>query len=254
MGQIRGGIMKKIDITSINLDKVVKINDNMSSESAIYHDNKMVYKIYKNFSIYELIEREAHVEATSKITNLRVATPLAKLYNGYSFCGCVMAYKKGITLSEYEKTHSIEELKDKLIDISLELEEMHQNKEKIILGDINYKNIIVDEKSDDFSFIDFDGVGIKRMEPMTISAPLFEYLENRKIDYRGKQNYDRLAYLLAFYQTVFHKSIDEVSEDEFEMKTDELPFLNRSRYDFKVLKKKNKTVKDMPYFHEIFSK
>lgn len=254
MGQIRGGIMKKIDITSINLDKVVKINDNMSSESAIYHDNKMVYKIYKNFSIYELIEREAHVEATSKITNLRVATPLAKLYNGYSFCGCVMAYKKGITLSEYEKTHSIEELKDKLIDISLELEEMHQNKEKIILGDINYKNIIVDEKSDDFSFIDFDGVGIKRMEPMTISAPLFEYLENRKIDYRGKQNYDRLAYLLAFYQTVFHKSIDEVSEDEFEMKTDELPFLNRSRYDFKVLKKKNKTVKDMPYFHEVFSK
>lgn len=254
MGQIRGGIMKKIDITSINLDKVVKINDNMSSESAIYHDNKIVYKIYKNFSIYELIEREAHVEATSKITNLRVATPLAKLYNGYSFCGCVMAYKKGITLSEYEKTHSIEELKDKLIDISLELEEMHQNKEKIILGDINYKNIIVDEKSDDFSFIDFDGVGIKRMEPMTISAPLFEYLENRKIDYRGKQNYDRLAYLLAFYQTVFHKSIDEVSEDEFEMKTDELPFLNRSRYDFKVLKKKNKTVKDMPYFHEVFSK
>lgn len=254
MGQIRGGIIKKIDITSINLDKVVKINDNMSSESAIYHDNKIVYKIYKNFSIYELIEREAHVEATSKITNLRVATPLAKLYNGYSFCGCVMAYKKGITLSEYEKTHSIEELKDKLIDISLELEEMHQNKEKIILGDINYKNIIVDEKSDDFSFIDFDGVGIKRMEPMTISAPLFEYLENRKIDYRGKQNYDRLAYLLAFYQTVFHKSIDEVSEDEFEMKTDELPFLNRSRYDFKVLKKKNKTVKDMPYFHEVFSK
>lgn len=246
--------MKKIDITSINLDKVVKINDNMSSESAIYHDNKIVYKIYKNFSIYELIEREAHVEATSKITNLRVATPLAKLYNGYSFCGCVMAYKKEITLSEYEKTHSIEELKDKLIDISLELEEMHQNKEKIILGDINYKNIIVDEKSDDFSFIDFDGVGIKRMEPMTISAPLFEYLENRKIDYRGKQNYDRLAYLLAFYQTVFHKSIDEVSEDEFEMKTDELPFLNRSRYDFKVLKKKNKTVKDMPYFHEVFSK
>ena len=41
MGQIRDGIMKKIDITSINFDKVVKINDNISSESAIYHDNKM---------------------------------------------------------------------------------------------------------------------------------------------------------------------------------------------------------------------
>lgn len=254
MEQIRGGIMKKIDVTSINFDKVVKINDDISSESAIYHDNKMVYKIYKNFSIYELIEREAHVEEASKITNLRVATPLAKLYNGYSFCGCTMAYKKGITLSEYEKTHSIEELKDKLIDVSLELEEIHRNRKKIVLGDINYNNVMIDEENNDFSFIDFDGVGIKRMEPMTISAPLFEYLENRGIDYQGKQNYDRLAYLLAFYQTVFHKSIDEVSEDEFEMKTDELPFLNRSRYDFKVLKKKNKTVKDMPYFHEVFSK
>lgn len=165
-----------------------------------------------------------------------------------------MAYKKGIILSEYEKTHSIEELKDKLIDVSLELEEIHRNRKKIVLGDINYNNVMIDEENNDFSFIDFDGVGIKRLEPMTISAPLFEYLENRGIDYQGKQNYDRLAYLLAFYQTVFHKSIDEVSEDEFEMKTDELPFLNRSRYDFKVLKKKNKTVKDMPYFHEVFSK
>lgn len=240
--------MKKIDITSINFDKVVKINDDISSESAIYHDNKMVYKIYRNFSFRELIEREIHVDETSKVTNLRVAAP-----HGF-FCGCTMAYKKGIILSEYEKTHSIEELKDKLIDVSLELEEIHRNRKKIVLGDINYNNVMIDEENNDFSFIDFDGVGIKRLEPMTISAPLFEYLENRGIDYQGKQNYDRLAYLLAFYQTVFHKSIDEVSEDEFEMKTDELPFLNRSRYDFKVLKKKNKTVKDMPYFHEVFSK
>lgn len=254
MGQIRGGIMKKIDITSINFDKVVKINDDISSESAIYHDNKMVYKIYRNFSFRELIEREIHVDETSKVTNLRVAAPLAKLYDNGFFCGCTMAYKKGIILSEYEKTHSIEELKDKLIDVSLELEEIHRNRKKIVLGDINYNNVMIDEENNDFSFIDFDGVGIKRLEPMTISAPLFEYLENRCIDYQGKQNYDRLAYLLAFYQTVFHKSIDEVSEDEFEIKTDELPFLNRSRYDFKVLKKKNKTVKDMPYFHEVFSK
>ena len=69
-----------------------------------------------------------------------------------------------------------------------------------------YYNILnKDEENNDFSFIDFDGVGIKRMEPMTISAPLFEYLENRGIDYQGKQNYDRLAYLLAFYQTVFQR-------------------------------------------------
>ena len=254
MWQIRGGRMKKIDITSINFDKLVKINDDISSESAIYHDNKMVYKIYKNFSIYELVERETHVEETSKVTNLKVAAPLAKLYDQGLFCGCAMEYKRGITLAEYEKTHSKEELKDKLIDVSLELEEIHHNRKKIVLGDVNYNNVMIDEENNDFSFIDFDGVGIKRLEPMTLSAPLFEYLENRGIDYQGKQNYDRLAYLLAFYQTIFHKSIDDVSEDEFEMKTDELPFLNRSRYDFKVLKKKNKTVKDMPYFHDIFSK
>ncbi len=254
MWQIRGGRMKKIDITSINFDKVIKINDDISSESAIYHDNKMVYKIYRNFSIRELIEREIHVEETSKVTNLKAAAPLAKLYDHGLFCGCAMEYKRGITLAEYEKTHSKEELKDKLIDVSLELEEIHRNRKKIVLGDVNYNNVMIDEENNDFSFIDFDGVGIKRLEPMTLSAPLFEYLENRGIDYQGKQNYDRLAYLLAFYQTVFHKSIDDVSEDEFEMKTDELPFLNRSRYDFKVLKKKNKTVKDMPYFHDIFSK
>jgi|GEM_PF-6570097 len=246
--------MKKIDITSINFDKICKINDEISSESTIYHDNKMVYKIYRNFSIRELIEREIHVDETSKVTNLKVAAPLAKLYDHGLFCGCAMEYKRGITLAKYEKTHSMEEVKDKLIDVSLELEEIHRNRKKIVLGDVNYNNVMIDEENNDFSFIDFDGVGIKRLEPMTLSAPLFEYLENRGIDYQGKQNYDRLAYLLAFYQTVFHKGIDEVSEDEFEAKTDELPFINRSRYDFKVLKKKNKTVKDMPYFHDIFSK
>ena len=37
MGQIRGGIMKKIDITSINFDKVVKINDDISSEKDSFY-------------------------------------------------------------------------------------------------------------------------------------------------------------------------------------------------------------------------
>ena len=63
-----------------------------------------------------------------------------------------MAYKKGITLSEYEKTHSIEELKDKLIDVSLELEEIHRNRKKIVLGDINYNNVMIDEENNDFYF------------------------------------------------------------------------------------------------------
>lgn len=92
------------------------------------------------------------------------------------------------------------------------------------------------------------------MEPMGIPFPLYEYLELRNSPYKVKQNYDRLTFLLAFYHTVFNKSFDDVSEDEFERKTDEIPFLNRSRYDFKVLKKKNKTIKEVPYFHEIFSK
>ena len=95
---------------------------------------------------------------------------------------------------------------------------------------------------------------LKRIEPMAIPFPLYEYLKLRDVVYKGKQNYDRLAFLLAFYQTVFGKSFDDIKEDEFERKTDEIPFLNRSRYDFKVLKKKNKTIKEVPYFHDIFSK
>ena len=51
MGQIRGGIMKKIDITSINFDKLIALDKNLASESIVYHNNELVYKIYKDFSI-----------------------------------------------------------------------------------------------------------------------------------------------------------------------------------------------------------
>lgn len=246
--------MKEIELTSINFETLKKFKDTEAQESVIYHDNKKVYKLYQNFNMYDLIIRELHVDEISKVTNLKIAQPLEKIINNDFFCGCTMELKKGITLSRFEQNHSISELKDKLIDISEELERIHLSNKKIILGDINYNNIIVDETKDDFSFIDIDGAGIKRIEPMAISFPLYEYLELRDVVYKGKQNYDRLAFLLAFYQTVFGKSFDDIKEDEFERKTDEIPFLNRSRYDFKVLKKKNKTIKEVPYFHDIFSK
>lgn len=246
--------MKELELTSINFETLKKFEDIETQESVVYHDDKKVYKLYKNFNMYDLIIREMHVEETSKITNFKMAQPLEKIINNEFFCGCTMELKKGITLSKFEQNHSISELKDKLIDISEGLEEIHLANKGLVLGDINYNNIIVDEANNDFSFIDIDGAGIKKMEPMGIPFPLYEYLELRNSPYKVKQNYDRLTFLLAFYHTVFNKSFDDVSEDEFERKTDEIPFLNRSRYDFKVLKKKNKTIKEVPYFHEIFSK
>ena len=53
-----------------------------------------------------------------------------------------MELKKGITLSKFEQNHSISELKDKLIDISEGLEEIHLANKGLVLGDINYNNII----------------------------------------------------------------------------------------------------------------
>lgn len=163
--------MKEIELTSINFETLKKFEDIETQESVVYHDDKKVYKLYKNFNMYDLIIREMHVEETSKITNFKMAQPLEKIINNDFFCGCTMELKKGITLSKFEQNHSISELKDKLIDISEGLEEIHLANKGLVLGDINYNNIIVDEANNDFSFIDIDGAGIKKWNQWVFLFP-----------------------------------------------------------------------------------
>lgn len=128
--------MKEIELTSINFETLKKFEDIETQESVVYHDDKKVYKLYKNFNMHDLIIREMHVEETSKITNFKIAQPLEKIINNCFFCGCTMELKEGITLSKFEQNHSIGELKDKLIDISEGLEEIHLANKGLVLGDI----------------------------------------------------------------------------------------------------------------------
>lgn len=86
--------MKEIELTSINFETLKKFEDIETQESVVYHDDKKVYKLYKNFNMYDLIIREMHVEETSKITNFKMAQPLEKIINNDFFCGCTMELKK----------------------------------------------------------------------------------------------------------------------------------------------------------------
>ena len=78
--------MKEIELTSINLETLRKFEDIETQESVIYHDDKKVYKLYKNFNMYDLIIREMHVEETSKITNFKMDQQLEKIINNGFFC------------------------------------------------------------------------------------------------------------------------------------------------------------------------
>ena len=43
--------MKEIELTSINFETLKKFEDIETQESVVYHDDKKVYKLYKNFNM-----------------------------------------------------------------------------------------------------------------------------------------------------------------------------------------------------------
>ena len=59
--------MKEIELTSINFETLKKFEDIETQESVVYHDDKKVYKLYKNFNMYDLIIRKCTLKKLVKL-------------------------------------------------------------------------------------------------------------------------------------------------------------------------------------------
>ena len=247
--------MGRIDLENIDLRKLQQINSKQHLESDLFHDKEFAYKIFKDLSIYQIIKKERKMELLQDGECLpNVVMPIDKLFYQNQFRGYTMEYvKNSIPLFDFNKrSKDIGLFLKTLLIVSQSLEKIHQDPRNILVGDLNFDNIIIDKDFNPY-FVDFDSCKIKELENETIPAILGSYLLNRNIiKVETTKNTDKFSLLLCTLYMIFKKHIDTVSMYQYDKKTERIETLKNIR-EFVLEMKKFEKVPEVPYLHEIIS-
>ncbi len=242
------------------------LNPELHSESDIYVKDKTLYKIFngegykpRELSSY-LRKKEKKIEIISELKNFpHVIFPQDKLFkiNGKIklFCGYSMDYlDSSITLKEASHYLDIKVFIQLLSRISITLKKIHRRGEGIVIANLSFFNILVSEIEStlDYFFIDLDGALIgKDLKEDRIALLTKEYSSYRNVRLKINRNFDRLTFLLYFLESVFEKSIIEVSMYEYDEMSERVNILRDLRNLIIELKKNEGTVPSVPYLHEV---
>ena len=249
--------MREIIISNEFLLGLKKMNTPVHSESIIYRDGESVYKIFRSdVPLHQLRRKEKKLEVLDLIRDdLEYAIiPYSKCFSiidgKKTFVGCKMDYVNGNMLFNRQNELNFNIFLRLMIKISKSLKSIHKNSSKIVIGDLSFFNILIDDLLR-FYFIDFDSVSVESYTYDRLSPLLSYYYEYRETKVRVNKNSDRLSMLLYFWERIFSLSVWEVSNYEFESKAERLKFLNEIRGLFNELRKVGKIVPYVPYLHEI---
>ena len=246
--------MKQIYLKDIKFKNLKLIHGNYL-ESEIYHDNNLTYKLYKgDIGTWERTRKRKKMEEFGENkTNLPILVPKAQILfreKNPRFIGYVMDYFEGCNLSNWIEHHDILEILELEKRISLALKKIHEDDRNIILGDLHFGNILINEEKD-FRFCDFDSYHIGKRKADSYSYLLEEYLRNKKIPYRDSRKLDNISLLLMTYGIIFNKRIMEITPYEYDEKKEELPFLEQSKRYYKSLRYAERKAPFVPYLHEM---
>lgn len=260
--------MREIILTNDFMSGLKKLDPELHSESNIYVRDRTLYKIFtaEGYKPSELAayykRKEKKIEIISQLENFsHVILPQDKLFRvdgkRKSFCGYSMDYlDSSITLKEASQYLDIKVFIQLLSRISITLKKIHKRSEGIVIADLSFLNILVSEIEEvlDYFFIDFDGVSIGK-DLKEDRIPLFtkEYADYRNVRLKINKNYDRLSFLLYFLESVFEKSIIEVSIYEYDKMSERVNILKDLRSLIIELKKTEGSVPSIPYLHEVIS-
>lgn len=248
--------MERIQLNSINFDKLKKINCEHHLESELFHDNKKAYKIFYEYPKYKLVKKERKIELLHDGTKLpHVVTPIDKLDNDSQFIGYTMKYiYDSIPLYDIKRRNRDRKLLFKIIStISKSLQTIHTDPRNIMVGDLNFNNIILDRSFNPY-FIDFDSCKIDGLENETIPAILGGYFQNRNIKIPAtNQNTDKISLLLSVLDIIFEKDIAYITMYEYDKKAEYIKTLRNMRTLVLEMKKTRK-VPTVPYVHDLIEK
>lgn len=244
-------IIRKEDI---NFDDLKKLKCRANSESDLYLDGELLYKIFKKMTPRELRRKERKIELLSdgeKIEN--IILPESKIVNGNLINGYSMDYvKDSLILFEFaKKSKNINDFLRIVYDVSLTLRKIHNDPRNIIVGDLSFSNIIFDKNLNHY-YVDFDGTMIGNIPSERISFLLNDYTVLRGI-YRFDvdKNSDMFSLMLCTLHTIFGIEIDKVSMYDYDLVAEKNETLKSIREFVIEMKKKNNYIPKVPYMDEI---
>lgn len=247
--------MGRINLANIDLSKLPQINSSPHLESDLYHDEEIVYKIFKNFDEYIITKKQRKIELLRDGNELpNVIMPIDDLYFDETFFGYTMKYIiNSISLYDFNKvSKDIKLFLQILLKISKSIEEIHHDPRDIAIGDLNFDNIILDNSFNPY-ITDSDSFKIAGLLNETNPAIIDSYIKNRGISNIDiNQNTDKLSLILWTIYMIFKKHIDEISMYEFDKKAEYLETLRNMRTLILEMKKYRK-IPNTPYLHELIA-
>lgn len=241
--------MECINYSDIDFDSLKRLYvPANSSDLYVDEDNKEIYKIfYENFSS-DKIEKLKSLEKIKNIDFLVV--PHTLIIKDEYLRGCVSKYIDGITLSKLSDKISIYIFTLMLINISRNLEHLHNIGEKVVVGDFHTKNIEIDENLKHY-FIDTDSYGILSYSPETYSNIIYRYYRFLSCRISYNINMDKISLLFSLFEQVFNRHIIDISSYDFASKMEKFPFLENFKPVYLQLLYSSFEVPNVPYLHEI---
>lgn len=243
--------MEILDIRDIDFSKLEML-DIFSSESTLYFYDKLIYKLYDDLPLDTLKrKREKMYLLNQGENNFDAVIPSILIQNRDLMYGCAMEYiKNSKSLIKYKKSEMFILL---LYAVSLSLKKIHSDPRNIVVGDLHFNNILIDEKWH-HHFVDFDSVMIDGIKEDRLPRNLMDYVSNRgNFKYEVSPKTDKLCMFLSILNALFGKDIDSISMNEYDEKAETLYTLKNMRNLVLDVKNNSSGILEVPYLSELIS-
>ena len=157
-----------------------------------------------------------------------------------------------MTLNELLQRKGIVDSLSTLKDASIRLSRLHRDSDRILVGDMHFDNIIIDDKGNNH-FIDVESYGIQSLKPSDIPSITYNYYTWMNYYICHSSNMDKISFFLALFSSIFNKNIISVSENEYEIKSKQILILEKLKDVFLDLKYSYAEEPDMPYLYEVIN-
>lgn len=251
-------MMQVTSLKNINLKKLIRINAKIASNSTTLTDHKKL-KFYKLFNERIVLDYKAEKILDAKaekmilfeeLHNIDFVSRAEALIEDDNFTiGYYTNFINGTLLYDLHNL-DFKYLLLLLLKVSKHLEILHKQKGNPIIGDFHFQNILIDDKGDDY-FTDYDSYGINGINADGISNALYNYCKYMNYKINKNQEYDRLQFMLAFFDLIFQMNVLAIEYPEFKEYMKKYPILEKLEEVYLELNSSYHSLPDMYYLHEL---
>ena len=245
--------MTNIKFEDIDFSKLSKLEDVCSTNDVYLFENKII-KIFKKYKQEELKDLEKKIELLGEKSYFDFLNiPQEKIIKDNKLSGIVLPFiNNSMTLNELLQRKGIVDSLSTLKDASIRLSRLHRDSDRILVGDMHFDNIIIDDKGNNH-FIDVESYGIQSLKPSDIPSITYNYYTWMNYYICHSSNMDKISFFLALFSSIFNKNIISVSENEYEIKSKQILILEKLKDVFLDLKYSYAEEPDMPYLYEVIN-